>query len=136
MLAVSVVCLSVLLALDLGGVTLNWGNFEVVVGLLATFPPLFSLMLVCISQEKEEDEYIQSLRTRALFIVVVYAFVVNMIAGSLSHTLLRFLPLTSYATLHNIIYVCTNIPFMSVVYLAIFKGTLFINQIKARHDRQ
>lgn len=136
MLLASVVCLLILLALDVAGVRLNWGYAGPIMGILSTFLPLFSLMLVCISQEKEEDEYIQSLRARAVFIVVVYTFIINMISDSLSHTLIHTLPFVTYGTLREIIYACTNVPLMAVIYLVIFKGTLLINQIKSRHDRQ
>lgn len=103
---------------------------------LATGLPFLALMMICISQEKEEDEYIQSLRTRTVFIVVVYDFVVNMIVMSLTNVLVHHIPFDEFAAFHYVTSMCTNLPLLIVIYLVIFKGSLFINQIKMRHDRQ
>lgn len=105
------------------------------VGSVATCLPFLSLILLCISKEKEEDEYIQSLRAKSLFIVVVYAFIVNMIAISLSRYIMLHCSMDTYASLNRIIYYCTNIPLMTVLYIAIFKGSLLINKFKIRNDR-
>lgn len=105
------------------------------VGSVVTCLPFLSLILLCISKEKEEDEYIQSLRAKSLFIVVVYAFIVNMIAISLSRYIMFHCSMDTYASLNRIIYNCTNIPLMAVLYIAIFKGSLLINRFKIRNDR-
>ena len=103
---------------------------------LATGLPFLALMMICISQEKEEDEYIQSLRTRTVFIVVVYDFVVNMIVMSLTNVLVHHIPFSEFAAFHYVTSMCTNLPLLIVIYLLIFKGTLLFNRIKMRHDRQ
>ena len=103
---------------------------------LATGLPFLSLMMICISQEKEEDEYIQSLRTRTVFIVVVYDFVVNMIVMSLTNVLVHHIPFDEFAAFHYVTSMCTNLPLLIVIYLLIFNGTLLFNRIKMHHDRQ
>lgn len=122
--------------IESGLVSLNPGETPAILTFLSTGLPFLSLMMICISQEKKEDEYIQSLRTRAVFIVVMYGFVVNMIDMSLTNVLVHHIPFDQYAAFRYVTSMCTNLPLLVLIYLVIFKGPLFINQIKMRHDRQ
>ena len=125
-----------LCVLDAAGIAPGQGGVGPVVTFLVTGIPFLSLVMVCVSQEKVEDEYIQSLRARAVLAVVVYAFVVNMVAISFNRVFLFYLPLETCAAMHNITYLCTNVPLMALIYLVIFKGSLLINRLKACDDRQ
>lgn len=136
MLLASLVFALCYVAIDSGLVTLNLRETPAILTFLATGLPFLSLMTICISQERNEDEYIQSLRARAVFIVVMYDFVVNMIVMSLTNVLVHHIPFDEFAAFHYVTSMCTNLPLLIVIYLVIFKGTLFINQIKMRHDRQ
>lgn len=93
-------------------------------------------MAICLSQEEEEDEYISSLRARSVFIIVVYVFIVNMMQVAFAQFFIRFCSLETNATIQSIFSFFTNVPLISFVYLAIFRGTLYIEKRKARDDRQ
>lgn len=127
---------------EIAGYLLNWGATEIpqvashVMVFLVTCLPFLSLIFICLSQEKDEDEYIQSLRSKSLFLVAAYAFIIQMISISLDQFLVAYIPIESFGQLKSIIYYCTNIPLMAVTYLLLFKGTLFVNNIRSKNDGQ
>lgn len=108
-------------------------KLNIIATLVFTCLPYLGVGLICLSQEKQEDEYIQSLRARALFAVVVYAFIVNMVSDSLARFLMQSISLDNYGFLRTVIYAFTNTPFLAVIYLVLFKGSLVINRIRTRH---
>lgn len=93
-------------------------------------------MLICLSQEEEEDEYIRSLRARSVFIIVVYVFIVNMIRVAFAQFFIRYCSVETNAIIQSILSFLTNIPLMSFAYLLIFRVTMYMEKRKAGDDRQ
>ncbi len=127
---------------EIVGHFLDWGPTEIpqvashIMVFLVTCLPFLGLTFICLSQEKDEDEYIQSLRSRTLFFVVAYAFVIQMISISLDQFLIAYVSADSFGQLKSFIHNCTNIPLMTVLYLVFFKGTLFVNYLRSKNDEQ
>ena len=96
--------------------------------------PYSSIALICLSREKVEDEYISSIRSRSVFIVVVYAFIASLFrsfcyqVGVLLYgaSFVGIVAFFSQWLIHPFI--------LAIVFQIIFKGTLIINKIKARND--
>ena len=140
LLGASAVGVSILIVFEIIGRLKNWGEVVIpelpslIMVTLVTCVPFLGLLLICLSQEKQEDEFIQCLRSRPLFIVVVYAFVIQMISISLDQFLMAYIPTETLGQLKSIIHYCTNIPLMAVFYLAIFKGMMFVNYLRSKKD--
>lgn len=105
-------------------------------GILYSVPffPSLALFLICLSQEKQEDEYIAHIRTRSVFIIVAIAFVISLIDFPVKLIGARMLSPEQLGT--YIMYVrCLTGPItLTFIYLIIFKGSLFMNWLKTRSD--
>lgn len=101
---------------------------------LFSFMPTVGTLLICLSQEKDEDEYIEHIRARSVFVMVIIIFSTLLIDCSLTNIgskLWMWSPRNGYLMMS---WLYTNPFILTMVYLAIFKGTLFVNWIKTRND--
>ena len=100
MLGASLVGFIIFGIFEIIGYLREWGPTEIpqvashIMVFLVTCLPFLGLILICLSQEKVEDEYIKSLRAKSLFIVVIYAFVISMIKVSLTQFLIAYIDTT------------------------------------------
>ena len=100
------------------------------------FFPSIALMLICLSKEKNEDEYIGHIRARSVFVVVLIAFIAEMISVPITRIgVLWYSPdfVGTYTAFSGIF---TSPVILTIIYLIIFKGTLFANWLKTRNDGQ
>lgn len=95
--------------------------------------PTIAAILICLSQEKHEDEYIQHIRAYSVFIVIIIAFVAGLLSDSILSVLDR---LTIYYTdeIGRYAQLAKNPAFLTIIYLLIFKGSLFINWLKTHNE--
>lgn len=132
LLAISLVMLGVTLALDMNGNA--QGTAFAVLAIAGTCLPTLSLLLICVSKERHEDEYVAYLRTRSVLWVVAFAFVVGMIEQSTDYMSVRYLTMQQLGRQHFLMALLTNPALLAVVYLVLFKGALFINKVKISKD--
>jgi len=102
-----------------------------ILGFLVRFP-FVGLMFVCLSQESEEDEYIQYIRTRSLMWVVVVMFIANIFQSSISYTMLAFCPVSTISTYSIYTSWLSSSAFMALLYVILFKGSKIIDLIKSK----
>lgn len=101
--------------------------------ILYSFLPSIGTLMVCLSQEKQEDEYIAHIRARSVFVTVIVFFVLLLINVSLTNVGVRMCgwsPSNGYLMFSG---VYTNPFIITLFYILIFKGTLFINYLKTRN---
>lgn len=98
------------------------------------FIPYVSLMLICLSREKVEDEYISHIRGRATFIVVIFGFVASLLISAFANYAVHMLNPDIVGQFLMYAQWFRNTAVLAIVYLLIFKGTLFVNKLKARGD--
>lgn len=94
--------------------------------------PYLSIMLICISREKQEDEYVQHIRALSVFSLALFL----LLLGMLSYGTERLIdywgwPNVSYWLTWSRTYFSLT-PVAAILYLLIFKGLLFYNWIKSR----
>lgn len=122
------------------GYLCDWGPTEIpqvasyIMVFLVTCLPFLGLIMISLSQEKIEDEYIQSLRARSLFIVAVYAFLICMIKMSLTQFLVAYINEATWREVSNYINLITNIPLMAVLYLLLFKGSMIVDYLRSKRN--
>ena len=97
------------------------------------FLPSVALILICLSQEKQEDEYIQNIRARSVFMVVVFAFIVKMLFFNATQFIVSFCPLEIYGRL-SCLQLFTSVLVLAFLYLVIFKGSIYIDYIKSKRN--
>jgi len=98
------------------------------------FLPSLALFLICLSQEKQEDEYIAHIRARSIFIIITIAFVISLFDFPIKLIGGRMWSPAEMGTyLMNVQYL-TNPIILTLLYLVIFKGSLFANWLKTRND--
>lgn len=90
-----------------------------------------SVMLICLSKEKVEDEYIALLRTRTVCGIVAFAFIAKMLYYIIESLMVHF---GSIAVLGYIAHInfLTNILPLAIIYIIIFKLSLFVETIKIK----
>lgn len=93
-----------------------------------------AMLLICLSQEKEEDEYIQSVRARSVFIVVIFGFVVKMLFSGVIPLILSFCPPEVLGRLSFYFYFPTDACSLSIVYLVIFKGSMYVDYLRSKRN--
>ena len=96
--------------------------------------PYLSIMLICISREKQEDEYVQHIRALSVFSLALFL----LLLGMLSYGTERLIdywgwPNVSYWLTWSRTYFSLT-PVAAILYLLIFKGLLFYNWIKSRDN--
>lgn len=91
-----------------------------------------ALLLLCVSREKNEDEYISALRSRIACIVVVCALVCKTIATIATAFCMVFsdFPALTYVRFLNI---PTNFVILVIAYIAIFQITLFVSNRRLKN---
>ncbi len=85
------------------------------------------LLLVAISKEKVEDEYMAYLRVRTVFILAVLALVYGVISPIANFLLVRMLDFSTVGKISIIRSVITGLPFVVGLYLLLFKGAIIVN---------
>ncbi len=113
--------------------TITIGTVYNILMSVLTFLPSVALILICLSQEKQEDEYIQNIRARSVFMVVVFAFVFKMLYFSASQFFIMFCPLEIYGRL-SYLQLFTSGLVLAFLYLVIFKGSIYIDYIKSKRN--
>lgn len=104
--------------------------------IIYSFLPTIATLMVCLSKEKNEDEYIEYIRRRAVFFMAVLFFSTLLLNTSLTNVGLRlwnWSPDNGYLMFS---WLYTNPFIITLLYITLFKGTLFINWLKTRNDRQ
>lgn len=94
--------------------------------------PYLSIMLICISREKQEDEYVQHIRALSVFSLALFLLLLGMLSYG-TERLIDFWgwPNVSYWLTWLRTYFSLT-PVAAILYLLIFKGLLFYNWIKSR----
>ena len=93
------------------------------------------LLLLCLSKEKIEDEYISYLRTRIATWIIVYVFVVSAIRSVILLILPRFASVSVQGQISTIMSVAiTNPILLGIVYLIIFKLSIWFYNRKSQED--
>ena len=92
--------------------------------------PSISIMLICLSREKIEDEYISHIRGRAVFIVVLIGFIASMITNAARASAVRLYDPDTVGSVSACAWWFTNALPLSFLYILIFKGSLLINWLK------
>lgn len=102
--------------------------------IIYSFLPSIATLMICLSKEKNEDEYIGYIRGRSVFLMVVLHFSALLFNVSLTNVGLRlwgFSPDNGYLMFS---WLYTNPFIITLLYIVVFKGSLFINWLKTRDD--
>lgn len=96
--------------------------------------PCVSLMVVCLSKEKNEDEYIGYIRSVALLILVLFLFVLSLFTFA-CEDYFRYLvkDTAAYQEILAWYHWFTLMPILAGLYLILFKGLLFIDKLRSSH---
>lgn len=94
--------------------------------------PAISIMLICLSKEKNEDEYICYIRGRVVFIVAAIGFIASMITHVFTIGAAQLYGPFAVGSIFSYAWWFTNALPLSLLYILIFKATLFINWLKTR----
>lgn len=97
------------------------------------FFPSLALFLICLSQEKQEDEYIAHIRARSVLTIITIAFVISLINFPIRLIGARIWSPTQMGTYLMYVQYITNPITLTLIYLIVFKGSLFINWSKTRN---
>lgn len=95
-----------------------------------------SLILISISREKNEDEYILSRRIKVALIVVVYALVIKMIASLMLQICIRMGYTMEFGEWMSFFNITTNVVVLTVSYIIIFKLMLFVESLKLKRNNE
>lgn len=85
------------------------------------------LLVIAISKEAIEDEYIMYLRVRSVFILAVLALVYGVISPLADFLLTRMFDISTVGKILIVRNVITGLPFIVGLYLLLFKGSLVVN---------
>lgn len=118
------------------GITIFSFDFTPLIILLTTSLPIICIMLICISKEKHEDEYINNLRSRYIMCIVLFYFLAGMIQVALSRYEIIYQVGQFYQQTTSILRGINNVYSLSLIYLILFKGTLLINSFNAKQDEK
>lgn len=118
LLAAAVILAVVLIVGDISGVLHN------VPTLLTWILAYLGVLLVCLSRERVDDEYISAIRGRIVCILVCVAVIAKVLYIIIFLACIyRFIPIMSYRGLFSYAY---DPLFLMVIYIIAFKLTLFI----------
>jgi len=109
-------------------------DFTPLIVLLTTSLPILCIMIICISQEKHEDEYIRALRSRYILCIVVFYFLTEMGQLAFSRCAIMYQVGPFYQKMISILGGINNVYTLSLAYLVLFKVTMFINNLNAQKD--
>ena len=128
MLAVSVILTIALIAANVGGVLHNVHIY------LLWIPVYVGALLVCLSREKVDDEYISTIRGRIVCILVCVAVVAKVFYMVVFFSsIYRFFPIMGYMGMFSYLY---NPLVMMTIYIISLKLTLFIQNRRIRYAEQ
>lgn len=94
--------------------------------ILTWIPALLGLMLVCLSREKIDDEYINSLRGRIVCILIVVAFTAKILQMIITTLSVSFGIASGVGTLIALLSLLYKPLVLVIIYIIAFKLTLFI----------
>ena len=99
--------------------------------------PTVGLIFVCLSKEKNEDEFINYLRMRTLKWIVVYAFISCAIKATVTYTAPYLFSLQTAGTIaQTCSFFVTNPMVLGLVYIIIFKASVLYYNLKSKSDGQ
>lgn len=99
--------------------------------------PTVGLIFVCLSKEKNEDEFINHLRMRTLKWIVVYAFISCAIKVSVSYASPYLFSLQTAGTIAQICsFLVTNPIILGLIYIILLKASVFYYNFKCKGDGQ
>ncbi len=108
----------VLLALDFNGVI---GDLPAILGWI---PAYLGLMLICLSREKVDDEYISVLRGRLVCILVTVAFISGILSSIMDLLFICFQWYSPYIRIFLTLF--NNTFLLGAIYIIALKLTLYI----------
>ena len=85
------------------------------------------LLLIAMSKETTEDEYIAYLRLKSVFMLAVLALVYAVVSPILNYLLVRIVDVSTIGKVNTVWYVITRLPFVVGLYLVLFKGAIIVN---------
>lgn len=91
------------------------------------------LLLIALSKEKAEDEYITYLRMRSIITVAIVCMIYSVISPFCDYLLNHYLDFTRYLMVRNIQVLITTTPLITLLYLVLFKGSILLN---SKRDEQ
>lgn len=100
-----------------------------------SFLPTVATLMICLSKEKNEDEYIGYIRARSVFFMVIIFFSTLLINVSLTNVGLHICGWSPHGYL-MFSWLYTNPFIITIFYIIIFKGSLLVNWLKTRNDGQ
>ena len=80
------------------------------------------LLLIAISKEKTEDEYIAYMRMRSVFLLAVLALVYSVLSFVANFLLVRMVDVSTFGKIKIIESVIVGLPFVVGLYLVLFHG--------------
>lgn len=87
---------------------------------------VIGLLLMPISRERIEDEYIGYLRMRSIFYVVLVYMVYAVASPIVGFFCLRFMAFGTFIEVRNILLVLGSMPFLALLYFLLFKGAIML----------
>lgn len=102
--------------------------------IIYSFLPTIATFMICLSKEKNEDEYIEYIRARSVFFMVVLFFSALLLNVSITNVGLRLCGWTPSKGYLMFSWLYTNPFIITLIYIVIFKGSLFFNWLKTRND--
>ena len=123
MIVVSVVLAAAIAVVEISGIRVGFPIMA------SWIPAVAGLLLICLSQEKTEDEYIHHLRGKIVSIIVAIAMIVSLICNNFG-----WVPVTIYFMSFSILY---NPIVLTVGYIIVLKLSLyFINRKMNRYAEE
>lgn len=98
--------------------------------------PYLALMLVCISKEKNEDEYIQHLRSKSVFLIVFFLFILNTLKFASQNVLYALKEYELYYYIDWCNGYFHQMPVAACLYIMLFKGMIYYNKKKSEYTRE
>lgn len=132
--AISLIALVVLLGQDIIGLCPDSSILGTLATMWTRFVSPIAIFILCMTQEKVEDEYIQHIRARSIYNVVLLAFIIAVVNTPLSYLLSRFVGLNVLGRYLTCVEIFKMAIPLACVYLIIFKGTLLLNWLNTRKN--
>lgn len=98
--------------------------------LLACIPAFAGILLICLSREKVDDEYISALRGRIVCMLVVVAFVARILHATLTVLGITYGWTAFYIWIVYVIALFYQPILLAAMYIIILKSTLFIQNYR------
>lgn len=121
-----VAALPIAIAMIAGDIT---GVIHNIPAILGWIPAFAGLLLICMSQEKVDDEYIRTLRSRLVCILVSVAVIASILKLIFEIVCCSF-GLISYIYSLNFVFTLFNPIVLMVIYVIVFKSILYIQNRK------